>query len=202
MTFTLGKALLIAPPPKMESPERYEICLPPGGWFDYWTGKRVTGATAGIMGGEGASQLTETPSLEKLPVFVRSGTILPRQPLVQSTSEMPNGPLYLDVYPGTDCSGTIYLDDGHSTAFRHGHYLRQSIRCGNGSGGRLIISFGPRQGDFAPWWKQIDVVVHDRAPASTIASSNLRVSKSTRGGTALEFQLPDAPAGGEIIVGR
>ena len=78
----------------------------------------------------------------------------------------------------------------------------QSIRCGNGSGGRLIISFGPRQGDFAPWWKQIDVVVHDRSPAATIASSNLRVSKSTKGGTALEFQLPDAPAGGEIIVGR
>ena len=33
------------------------------------------------------------PKLDQLPVFVRSGSILPMQPLVQSTDEVPNGPL-------------------------------------------------------------------------------------------------------------
>lgn len=202
-TFTLGKALLIAPPPKMESPEPYEVCLPPGAWFDYWTGERVTGEAAGTEGGDGASHITQTPSLEKLPVFVRGGTILPRQPLVQSTSETPNGPLILDVYPGSDCSGTIYFDDGHSMAFRDGHYLRQSITCAARAGGRLAIIFGPRQGDYAPWWKQIHVVVHDRSSADAVSSATVHIAKAPKSGSgALEFEVADVPAGGQIVVGE
>jgi len=202
MTFTLGKALLIAPSPKMESLEAYEVCLPPGGWYDYWTGRSITGAAAGNLGGDGASHISETPSLEKMPVFVRAGTILPRQPLVQSTSETPNGPLTLDIYPGSDCSGTIYFDDGHSMAFQSGHYLRQSIQCSSVPGGRLVITFAPRQGDFAPWWKQIRVVVHDRSAREPIASPTVRILKSrkTAPGT-LQFEMPDLAAGGQITVG-
>lgn len=203
MTFTLGKALLIAPPPKMESPEVYDVCLPPGGWYDYWTGKTVTGATAGMNGGDGASHISETPALESLPVFVRAGTILPRQPLVQSTSETPDGPLYLDVYPGSDCGGTIYLDDGHSMAFQKGHYLRQAIRCTDEPGGKLVITFDPRQGDFVPWWKAIRVAVHGRPPTAPIASASLQVMKSAApNGDALEFDMSDVAAGGQITIGR
>jgi alpha-glucosidase len=202
MTFTLGKALLIAPPPKIESPESYEICLPAGGWFDYWTGQSVTGAAAGTNGGDGASHIKETPSLEKLPVFVRAGTILPRQPLVQSTSEAPKGPLYLDIYPGDDCTGTIYLDDGHSMAFQKGHYLRQSVECATGPAGKLVITFKERRGSFIPWWKRIAVVVHGHSPAEAIAGRNVRVSKIVNPtSNALEFDMPDIPAGAAIVVG-
>ena len=203
MTFTLGKALLVAPPPKMESPEPYEVCLPPGAWFDYWTGERVTGETAGTEGGDGASHITQTPKLEKLPVFVRGGTILPRQPLVQSTSEAPNGPLTLDVYPGSDCAGTIYFDDGHSMAFSDGHFLRQAITCSTRADGKLAITFGPRQGDFAPWWKQIDLVVHDRSSADAVVSSTVRLSKNTTATPGLvQFEMADVPVGGQIVVGN
>jgi len=160
MTFTLGSALLVAPPPKMESPQPYDVCLPPGGWYDYWTGAQMTGAAAGTNGGDGASHIKETPSLERLPVFVRAGTILPRQPLVQSTSEKPVGPLSLDVYPGDDCTGTIYLDDGHSMGFEKGDYLRQAIRCSVAADGGVAITFAPREGRFQPWWKEIAITVH------------------------------------------
>src|SRR5258705_1932320 len=102
MTFTLGSALLIAPPPKMESPQSYEICLPPGGWFDYWTGERVTGAAAGTNGGDGGSHIKQKPSLEKLAGFVLEGRILPRQALGPSTSGQPGRPLLVDVYSGAE----------------------------------------------------------------------------------------------------
>jgi alpha-glucosidase len=202
MTFTLGKALLVAPPPKMESPESYEVCLPPGGWFDYWTGERVTGAAAGTAGGDGASHIAETPKLEKLPVFVRGGTILPRQPLVQSTSQTPSGPLYLDIYPGSDCAGTIYFDDGHSMAFQKGHFLRQAIQCTIDTNGHLLITFGRREGDYPPWWKQIQVVVHDRPSTDGISSSSAHLSKATNSaGDRLEFEMLDVSAGATITVG-
>ena len=49
------------------------------------------------MGPDGPWRVArETPALERLPVFVRPGTILPRQPLVQSTAETPDGPLSVD----------------------------------------------------------------------------------------------------------
>jgi alpha-glucosidase len=145
MNFTLGRSLLIAGPPKPESPEKFDICLPKGGWYDYWTGQPVAQA-----------KLTETPKLDVLPVFVRAGTVLPRQPLVQSTMNAPKGALQLDVYPGPGCSGELYFDDGVSV---NGPSLRQSLQCVETAKG-IALRFGQRQGSYRPWWKQIDVTVH------------------------------------------
>ena len=95
MSFMVGKALLVAAPPKMESPEPYEVCLPKGGWYDYWTGLPATAiarpsdtvvssAAQTVPGAaDDSDKITETPRLDSLPVFVRAGTILPRQPLVR-----------------------------------------------------------------------------------------------------------------------
>ncbi|MBY8828316.1 DUF5110 domain-containing protein [Hephaestia sp. CMS5P-6] len=170
MSFTLGGDLLIAPPPHMESPQSYDVCLPAGGWYDYWTGKPVSGTggnglDAGVQAeartgaGGGEIKLTETPALDRLPVFVRAGAIVPRQPLVQSTAETPDGPLELDVYPGDDCGGTLYADDGHSMAYQGGAYARQTVRCTVTDKG-ISVTFGKRQGSFAPWWQAVRVVVH------------------------------------------
>jgi alpha-glucosidase len=153
MTFTLGPDLLVAGPPKPESPAPFDICLPEGGWYDYWTGQPVA-----------KPKLTEQPRLDTLPVFVRAGTILPRQPLVHSTMQTPQGPLKLDVYPGDDCRGQLYFDDGVSV---DGPSLRQTIRCSVGTNG-VVLSFGPRKGSWRPWWKRIDVTVHGAAAAHRI----------------------------------
>src|SRR5256885_5921219 len=80
MAFTLGRDLLIAASPKPESPQPYDICLPGKGWYDYSTGLPVAG-----------EKLSETPKLDHLPVFVRPGAILAKQPLVQSTAQIPQG---------------------------------------------------------------------------------------------------------------
>ncbi len=154
MAFTLGADLLVAASPKPESPYPYDVCLPGEGWYDYWSGARLSG-----------EKVSETPRLDRLPVFVRPGAIIPRQPLVQSTAETPKGPLQLDVYPGDDCRGEIYLDDGVSI---QGSSLRQSITCTVTSHG-IALHFAPRAGSYAPWWKSISVTVHGaRAVTRTI----------------------------------
>ena len=189
MAFTLGSALLVAPPPKMESPQPYDVCLPAGGWYDYWTGKPVTAAT-----------IRETPKLDALPVFVRSGTILPRQPVVQSTSEKPDGPLYLDVYPGDDCNGAVYLDDGHSTDFEKGQYLRQSIRCAVDHRGMTAITFDRRQGRYRPWWSEIEIIVHGRPAASKVTSPTVSVGPVQNSSDTVSFRIPDVSKGGTIMI--
>jgi alpha-glucosidase len=165
MSFTLGRDLLISGPPKPESPEKFDICLPKGGWYDYWTGQPVT-----------AAKLTETPKLNVLPVFVRAGTILPRQPLVQSSMVKPNGLLELDVYPGPDCSGELYFDDGISV---NGPSLRQRVECVETPKG-IALRFGARQGSWQPWWTKIQVTVH--------------------GPKALRTIIPDQPRPAEVVI--
>jgi alpha-glucosidase len=183
-TFTLGRALLVSPPPHPESPQSYRTCLPEGGWFDYWTGLPAGAAAPAAQDGTiqsatqatgeahaGGSFVNETPRLDHLPVYVRAGTILPRQAVVQTTADTPRGPLMLDIYPGPDCTGELYLDDGHSMDFEKGAYLRQTVRCTVRPDG-VAIEFGPREGRFAPWWRQVAVTVH-----GWLGKANVRVGE-------------------------
>ena len=195
-SFTLGAALLIAPPPHFESPQAYDVCLPKGGWYDYWTGQPVTGTTGGgdqpiqsasqtaVKNEQDGIKLSETPRLDYLPVFVRAGTILPRQALVQSTAETPDGPLQLDLYPGDDCHGTLYADDGHSIAYQRTGYLRQAVRCSTNPDGSLTISFDARQGRYSPWWKQMAVIVHGWQGEAKAALGHRNIPVVTANGTA------------------
>jgi alpha-glucosidase len=185
MSFTLGRSLLIAGPPKPESPEKFDICLPKGGWYDYWTGLPVTQA-----------KLTETPKLDVLRVFVRAGTILPRQPVVQSTAELPKGPLMLDIYPGENCIGEIYADDGTSIA---GATLKQEISCSITPRG-LSLRFGQRTGTYRPWWNAIAVTVHgwSNAPARVSNGTNAVADRPQQ---TVAFTIPDHPEAGEVTVG-
>jgi len=169
--FTLGRDLLIAPPPHPESPAKYDICLPPGGWYDYWTGLPA-GTSSGAAGG---GTIQAVPALDRLPVFVRAGAIVPRQPLVQSTAETPQGPLRLDIYPGPDCRGTLYVDDGHSTAFATGGFFRQAVRCSSGRAG-LRIDFAAPEGSFRPWWREIAVTVHGRSVGAPVSGGGRSIN--------------------------
>ena len=187
LTFTLGAKLLIAGSPKPESLQAYDVCLPEGGWFDYWTGEAVT---AQPIGHKPYATISVTPRLDALPVFVRAGSIVPRQPLVQSTSQVPDGPLELHVYPGADCAGELYDDDGHSMAFAAGAYARQAVRCTTGANGVQSITFDARQGTWKPWWHAIALVVHgDHAPISaTVGGKAYPAASGTR-----TIVIPDQP---------
>ena len=160
MAFTVGAKLLVAGNPRPESDRAYSVCLPEGGWYDYWSGRRVavkeTAADATL------DRFEVTPRIEDIPVYVRAGAIIPRQPLVQSTGEVPNGPLELHVYPGDDCAGELYADDGATLGYARGDYLRQRVTCRVGSDG-VEVAFGAREGSYQPWWREMVLVVHGGA---------------------------------------
>lgn len=163
--FLLGPSLLVAPPPFPERPDEYRILLPPVRWYDYWTGQMVGGERR-IVGTNGDQQSTagldpvpEHPRLEALPVFVREGSIIPLQAIVQSTAEIPSGPLTLRVYPGKDCQGSIYQDDGNSMAYKQGAFLRMQFSCEETSRS-IRLHIGAHEGTYQPWWKQLHVEMY------------------------------------------
>jgi len=167
--FLLGRSLLIAPQPYGEMMDDYVVSFPQGAWFDFWSGEKMSASPSApsivdIANAKPGTKFPEPrkvhPKLDTMPVYVRGGSVLPMQPLIQNTEETPRGPLELRVYPGSDCQGTIYLDDGHSFAYQHGQSLRQNFSC-DADAKSLRLKFHAREGSYAPWWKFMEVVVYD-----------------------------------------
>ncbi len=216
--FLLGPDLLVAPPPFGEMPEDYAVSYPPGDWYDFWTGQRMPHPPAAptivevgnaVAKGESASKFPEPakihPTLDTLPVYVRGGSILPLQPLIQSTDQTPEGPLELRVYPGEKCDGALYLDDGHTFAYRRGELLRQEFTC-QSDGHSVSVQFGTRQGTYSPWWKTMEVVIYDwpSASADVRLTSAPKPLKTTYDASAhaLHVVIPDVAGKDELMIGE
>ena len=205
--FMFGPDLLIAPSPSPEEVAPYEVHLPPGTWYDYWTGERLdqsTRTTSRDLEQRDVEQANKpflvTPALASLPVYVRGGAILPIAPLAQSTSDVPQGPLTLRVYPGPNCSGDLYQDDGTSFAYRSGVYLRIHMTCQTAPDGSLGIHINAPQGSFHPWWKQlrIEAIGWNTAAATvTTPSGQLPIERS---GKALVFTVPFTSAASDFTL--
>jgi alpha-glucosidase len=184
--FLFGSRILVAPNPSPEEVAPYAVHLPPGLWYDYWTGKQL-GRTniAGTLDLEQRDKviaqkpLMVTPTLDKLPVYVRGGSILPIAPLTQSTAEVPNGPLTLRVFPlasapnsSEACAGEVYTDDGHSFDFRNGAFARIRFTCLVAASGALTVEIAKQEGNWRPWWHAYRVEVEDWTPKAKRATVN------------------------------
>ena len=210
--FLFGRDLLVAPNPSPEEIAPYEVALPPGVWYDYWTGERLDRRTSFGPTGTGPRDLEQrdavlalkplmrTPKLEELPVYVREGAIVPMQALVQSTEETPKGPLTVRVYPvvseGAECRGEVYADDGKSFAYRKGVFLRESFTCSVGANGAVTVEMSKREGSYKPWWKEVRVEVVGWTPANGQA----RTAKMQRGANGVwSGVLLDMGTGGRVV---
>jgi len=81
------------------------------------------------------------------------------EPVVQSTNETPNGPLELRVYPGGDCHGSLYEDDGRSFAYQRGEFLRMNFTC-QSSPESITINSAVDHSAYQPWWSSAQVSVY------------------------------------------
>jgi alpha-glucosidase len=178
--FLFGSRILVAPNPSPEEIAPYTVHLPPGTWYDYWTGKLTRSKLAGTLDLEQRDKviaqkpLMVTPTLERLPVYVRGGSILPIAPLTQSTTELPNGPLTLRVFPNgsESCAGEVYTDDGHSFDFRQGEFARIRFTCSVATDGSLHVEIAKQEGHWKPWWHEYRVEVVSWTPKAKRASVN------------------------------
>jgi alpha-glucosidase (family GH31 glycosyl hydrolase) len=115
--FMSGEWLLVAPV-FQDSILRDDIYLPAGKWIDYWDGTEIHGPA--VLSGYPAP-------LDKLPMFVKAGAILPMYPDMLHDREKPKDPVTLDVYPFGRSAFTLYEDDGTTQAYRRGEFARTPI---------------------------------------------------------------------------
>ena len=87
--------------------------LPKGAmWYDYWTNKQY----------KGGQRVTITTTFDRVPMFVRAGSILPLGPEMQYVGEKNWYNLELRIYPGADGNFTLYEDEGDNYNYEKGTY--------------------------------------------------------------------------------
>jgi alpha-D-xyloside xylohydrolase len=110
--FMFGPSLLINPVYKYKHTSR-EVYLPKcAGWYDLYSGKWVAG---------GRKIIAEAP-YERMPVFVKAGSIIPFGPDLQYTSEKPADTITLNIYTGADASFNLYEDEGTNYNYEKGAF--------------------------------------------------------------------------------
>lgn len=147
--YMLGPALLVAPVSEFRATSR-RVYLPAGAdWYEAASGQRIAG---------GEDYLAPAPR-ERMPLFIRAGSIVPLGRAVQWTGEDPQGPLTLHVFPGADGAFTLYEDQGEDMGYTRNEFARIPLRW-NDRARRLTI--GPREGRFPGMaaTRRIGVVIH------------------------------------------
>jgi alpha-D-xyloside xylohydrolase len=110
--FMFGPSLLINPVYQHKHTSR-EVYLPKGaGWYDLYSGKWLAG---------GLKIIADAP-YEKMPVFVKAGSIIPFGPDLQYTSEKPADTITLNIYTGADASFNLYEDEGTNYNYEKGAF--------------------------------------------------------------------------------
>ncbi|MBI3474762.1 MAG: glycoside hydrolase family 31 protein [Acidobacteria bacterium] len=188
--FMFGSSLLVAPK-VWPFVDPYLVTLPKGDWYDFWTGSRM----------DGGKTISVDPPLDTLPVYVRAGSIVPQQPVIQHVGETPQGPLALHVYPGPQCSGDLYMDDGNTLAYQHGETLRVHFSC-SADQGSVQVEIGAAQGPYQPWFKDMQIVVYGVAgkPSSVNLDGKAISSWSQKAGAVSISGVPWSASGHTVRV--
>ena len=129
-----GPALMPCPVCEYKARSR-DVYLPEGVWYDFYTEEKL----------EGGVPIEADAPYERIPLFVRGGSILPLGPEMQWSDEKPADPIELRIYPGADAFFTLYEDDGVSYAYEKGACSMIPLIWDDASG---TLTIGERSGSF------------------------------------------------------
>ena len=134
--YMFGKSLLINPITQ-GNVRNWRTYLPEhtAGWVDFWNGKTYEGG-----------QYVDIPvTIDRIPVFVKAGTILPMGMKKQYALERPNTPLEIYIYPGEDASFTLYEDEGDNYNYENGAYSNIMFQWNNH---KRVLTIEEREGEY------------------------------------------------------
>ena len=133
--YMFGPAIMVNPVTKAGAKTR-SVYLPASAtWYDFWTGKKLGGGQA----------IDAAAPIQTLPLFVRSGSIIPLAPPMESAMEKTADPIELRVYPGNDGHFNLYEDEGDNYNYEKGVYAVIPLTWNEE---KKTLTIGARQGEF------------------------------------------------------
>ena len=104
-------------------------------WYDFWTGKQY----------KGGQNVTLETTIDRVPMFVRAGSILPLGPEMQYVGEKKWDNLEMRVYPGANGSFVLYEDEGDNYNYEKGAYATITFQWNDS---KKVLTIGDRQGNY------------------------------------------------------
>jgi alpha-D-xyloside xylohydrolase len=132
--FMFGPAFLVNPVTEPNATSR-RVYLPQAKWYDFWSGATVSGGR----------DIDSAAPLDRLPLYIRGGSIVPMGPDVEWATEKPADPIELRVYRGADAEFTLYEDENDNYNYEKGSYATIPFRWDDA---RRVLTIGDRQGQF------------------------------------------------------
>jgi len=141
--YLFGSAFLVAPVESYK--DIAKVYLPKGNWYNFHSDLQY----------EGTQEVFVDCPLTHLPIFVKAGSIVPMQSIVQSTKEQPQDILNLHVYQGPKGSFDYYEDDGKSFEYQSGKYHKRTVVLDQNQ-----LSFSEVQGELESKFKRVKLFLH------------------------------------------
>lgn len=142
--YMFGDQMLVAPvvtaADKTDGLATEKVWLPAGQWVEWPTGKRL----------EGPTTVERSFSIDQIPVYLKTGAIVPMQPPMLYTGEKPVDPLIVNVWPlehGHSSHYDVYEDSGVAVEYQRGVYARTPIKAVQ-TGDTLRVEIGPVEGSY------------------------------------------------------
>lgn len=146
--FMFGPSLLVNPVTQEGATER-SVYLPAApAWYDFWTGERLSAG----------QRITAAAPVDRIPVYVKGGSIVPFGPEVEYAQQAPDAAIELRIYPGADASFDLYEDAGDTYAYEKGEHAIIPLHWSEAS---HTLTVGATQGTFPgmPTHREFHVVV-------------------------------------------
>ncbi|GGZ38816.1 alpha-xylosidase [Echinicola pacifica] len=176
--FMFGPSLMINPIYQYKARSR-EVFFPDHTlWYDLLTGEKI----------EGGKTIEVAAPYDKIPIYVKAGSIIPFGPEISYTSEKPADPLHLWIYPGQNGKFELYEDEGINYNYENGFYSTINLLY-NDAEKTLVI--GERKGEFEGMLKSRTFII-------TLANKNsataLELDKESEQAKIIKYE------GKEIII--
>lgn len=133
--YMFGSALLVNPVCEYKQRHR-SLYLPKcAGWYDLYSGKWYAGGQT----------ITAEASYERMPLFVKAGSIIPFGPELQYTAEKTADTITLNIYTGADASFSLYEDEGTNYNYEKGAFSIIPLKYNEAT---KTVTIGDRKGSF------------------------------------------------------
>lgn len=131
--FMYGPDIMVNPVTQQGATSR-SVYLPEAKWYDFWTGHALGGSAV----------VDASAPLDRIPLYVRAGSILPMGPDIQYAAEKTD-PIELRIYPGADGNFSLYEDENDNYDYEKGMHSTIPIHWDDSS---HTLTIGDRQGSF------------------------------------------------------
>ncbi len=155
--FMFGPAILVNPVSEQGATSRSLYLPPASAWYDFWSGEKL----------DGGRRITADAPLDRIPLYVRAGSILPLGPEVEYAEQRTDQPIELRVYRGSDGSFRLYDDQGDTYAYERGEHAIVPLHWDDRS---AMMTIGAREGAYPGMPRQYAfriVLVNGSKPGAT-----------------------------------